>query len=1052
MDWHELLRKFRKHNPSRELTAQTASLLVLLATSLSTASRLHSSQPSVSSLLAAPPSFALPSLPPLIGRKDEPAALTAIESLESFLSTAHGVSPAEVNAAKIAVAYGRYAVGQFEAALRVLKECELNVTNGQGEEGYGTVLKVVGCAVEAFSLSHLLRPASDLLPSYQRAAGVYDDACEVLSSGGADGKDDIELHRWGGEVLFRACLIARESSAAHALPLPLHLLYLRRSTTFLSLSGSRSVLAYPATQRLVAHRSIRTLPFYPSLSASESAANDRAQERLVRMYTAVPKAGEVNRGYLRFLDEVVEGFRRRGAVRAEAGGVVEILYGGLTHTLQSHSLLRHLIHVLTLAGRPAEAVKALRLYRSYGDKARETGAAKTLAEMRRLKEKAERGELTGDESSEEKGGEGEKENEKKETEKQEEEEKDDSPPTAAENLALDIDSDQLFVQTVVFGVRLLVKELGEPREALELAKRARAVWEESREEGKEQREALVEWALGTAEGAVAAKKSDPSQRAFLLESTHTHLRRAVSLTPTSLHYTYTFAYSLLAARHVSQATSYAKKAVELAPSSLAGASKETKTQTALAWHLLALCVSAGKDMRGALDVLEAGLDLLDGEDATVASGGEANGFAATADSAPHPPASAAAEQSEGDQHLRYHLPSSSSDLLAALTQLRLTKQAVIEYLEGSSAALVESQQGMQFFSGAAATAADDLPSATSPSPAATLVQPSRPSTPAQSGLGADGKQPKPHRATSILGRRRSSRKQRHSLDASAASSTVGTGDNLRVPASPSVAGSASPARSQPSGEGAAGSVANLSLLSTPALSSISPSRTPVPSGAPSAVEVNPHAALLLCDLWLASAASFRRAGRQEEARGACGEAESAIAGLREQMLAGQTGKQVVGEKRAAVWSQLALIHLSLSDLPAAKAAVSKALSFSPTHLPSLILLSRLHLTQPPTSSSAISLAGAAPPPPPSHLTSSIPPSASPSEAWKSLQLPLAEATLTTLTQRAEGCDAPEAWFELSRCFQLTGRKEKERECLVKALALEETRPARSLRDAVPAVL
>ncbi|GAA5974005.1 hypothetical protein JCM11641_008208 [Rhodosporidiobolus odoratus] len=1060
MDWNELVRKFTKHNPGRQLTAQAALLDHLLHSLLAKSSRSFATPPpSVSSLLAAPPSFTLPPLAPLIAPNDVPEALTSLDALSALLSSSRGGSDCEVNSARILLAVGRYAVGQPDAALRELKGCDLGMPERDGWEGYDLVLRVVGACVEAVSLSRLSTPTAELLPTYIRAAHLYSDALDLLprSRDGVDARNDIELHRWGGEVLFRACLVAREQGSPETLPL--HLLYLRRSSSFLSLFPSNSprpALAFPASHRSTLHRSLRLLPS-PSLSPSDAALNDRAQEKLVREFTKVPKAGEVNQGYLRFLEEVVQGWTRRGAGKEEGGRVVEILYAALTHTLQSHTLLRLLIHSLTLLGRFSEAAKALRLYRAYGDKARETGAAKNLGEMGRLKEMAEMGELWGQKDKEvEKGEVTEEEKEKREELREGQGE----PSPEQQERESDIDSDKRFVETLVFGVRVLVKELGEGKEALEMAERAREVLDETEERSSKgsAEDGRVEWALGVAKGAVAHKETDSTRRTFLLSSCLSHLERASTLCPTSFSTVYSLAYALLTQRRVTPATSAAKKAVQLAPT---GVTTEARTTQLQAWHLLALCVSAGKDMKGALEVLETALD----ESPSPSS------------SSSLPPPTSITPPTVDEQHDRWTAPASPIDLLAAQVELRLTKAAVVEYLEGAAAGLVEQQDLLAFFSSAVASLEPD------PTPVIKEENGTGANgntAPSMQGLGTDGKPPKTHRAINILGRRRSSsKKQHHHLglhrhhnpaDSPSATSSIagaGAGDTLRVP-TPSIAGSASPA---------AGSVANLSLYTpTPSISPSASSRSPSFSyDTSSSLSSSPpslptRAALLLSEVWLASAASFRRAGRIGEARGAVAEAEGVLEGIRAEGLE-QKLREAVADGRAAVWAQLALLHVASSNPTAALSSIRKALALSPYHLPSRILLSRLYLAPPVPSPSPFSslsdptVSAQVLPTPPmrSHFTSPIPSSSSttappplaPSEAWKSLQLPLAESTLVALTSTSggvPGTTSAEAWYELSRCYNLTGRKERERECLIKALELEETRSVREVMVAVERVL
>ena len=182
----------------------------------------------------------------------------------------------------------------------------------------------------------------------------------------------------------------------------------------------------------------------------------------------------------------------------------QILYNALTHTFQSQLLLRHLIRALAIAGRYDEATKALRLYRELWDKARETDAKEVAKEMRELRARAMREEAGR--------GEGKVDVEKEEGSTREKTvDAGSADSTTAEThapYAVDIDSDALFIETVVFGTRLLCRYFGErAADAVDLAKRAKTVFDEAKSDSLRQDggkiEADLERSLGAALGARA---------------------------------------------------------------------------------------------------------------------------------------------------------------------------------------------------------------------------------------------------------------------------------------------------------------------------------------------------------------------------------------------------------------------------------------------------------------------------------------------------------------------------------------------------------------------
>ncbi|GAA5890105.1 hypothetical protein JCM8208_002699 [Rhodotorula glutinis] len=944
MDWMELLRKFRKHNPAREVTAAAAHVEHLVHSLLSR--RTDSLATSLASGASSTPPP--PSLPPLVPTSHRGAILPVLDTLASAISSA--APGPESDSARAVLAWARYSVGQPGEARQALAGLQSKGRLPAQGEPYDTTLSVLTTAVEGYLAEDAHSPDA-ALTAYSRASTLYGQALPSSSS------DDVSLHRVGAHALFRLCVLAPSSTQAHTQ-------YLDRCASAPRLAAER---AFPTAERLWVHRALRQLVSSGSAGTSVEggaiARSHRAEEALIRRGTSLPPAGETNAVYLRFLDEVVAAWRARGLPRNEAGEVIEILYAALSHTFQSLLLLRHLVRALSIAGRHLEAAKALRLYRDLWDKARETDAKEVAREMRVLRARAWK------EARAAGGGAGEgveKEKEKGIERSGDEGGREEGPYDS------DIDTDRAFVDTALFGVRLLCRaQVGQPREAVELARRARAVFDEARDDelrADKEAEARIETALGVALGALAAKEASPERRPAQHEEALNHLTSAVTLSPSSFAAHYALAYQLLELRQVSSALEAARTAVE------------RNKRSREAWHLLALCVSAQKDMRGALEVLETALDIED--DGAL------------------------------DVDERWDRPVDETERLAVEMQLRLTKGAVVEYLEGAPAALADQQDVLAFFSSAYLRISDAPrgsapPTATVAAGAAANSTSSRPTSalappiPLVNGTTTDGATHKLGRTASIVSRRRSVKRQSVAVN--------GNG------------GAARP-------DSVNGSLANLSLAE-------SSSPTPASASRP-ATDGNALATKLLVDTWLASAASFRRARLHDEARGALGEAEQLDA------------------DDADVWSQTALLHLGRGDVAQAREALTKGLSFDPAHVPSRVLLARVYLSAPAPSDAAAAAVpySAAPPPPPSHLTSPIPPPASP-RGGLALSLPLAEALLSTLTAHG-GWDVPEAWAELARCYRLSEprRADKERECLVWALQLEETRPVRPLARAVERAL
>ncbi|KAG8942346.1 hypothetical protein FRC04_003798 [Tulasnella sp. 424] len=185
---------------------------------------------------------------------------------------------------------------------------------------------------------------------------------------------------------------------------------------------------------------------------------------------------------------------------------------------------------------------------------------------------------------------------------------------------------------------------------------------------------------------------------------------------------------------------------------------------------------------------------------------------------------------------------------------------------------------------------------------------------------------------------------------------------------------------------------------------------PLPPPASPTSKRPPRETRLLSDLWLTSAATFRRMGKLEQAKAAIQEAE------------------VLDETNPGVWIQLGLHYSALGHDALAIESLHKALVIEQDHVAALVHLAQQYLKAPSN--------------PLSPLTMPLP---------SKENVDLAAGLLTGLTQ-GQGWDVPEAWYFLARACGLQGRKERERECLIYSLQLQESRCLRPVGVAVPRCL
>ncbi|KAJ7235094.1 hypothetical protein B0H12DRAFT_1238874 [Mycena haematopus] len=194
--------------------------------------------------------------------------------------------------------------------------------------------------------------------------------------------------------------------------------------------------------------------------------------------------------------------------------------------------------------------------------------------------------------------------------------------------------------------------------------------------------------------------------------------------------------------------------------------------------------------------------------------------------------------------------------------------------------------------------------------------------------------------------------------------------------------------------------------------SITPSTSPPPPPPPTVPTTTPtkwnhttaRETRLESDLWLMSAATFRRLGKIEQAKGAIQEAE------------------VKDEGNPAVWVQLGLYYVALGHTQHAIDAFQKALFINPDDVSASVHMCRLYLTPEGSSRSA---------------EDEVDPN----------NIDLVAGLLAHLT-RGPGWDVPEAWYFLAKAYGMQDRKDRERECLSLALQLSEQRGVREIASAV----
>ncbi|KAJ7577917.1 hypothetical protein C8J56DRAFT_969997 [Mycena floridula] len=731
---------------------------------------------------------------------------------------------------------------------------------------------------------------------------------------------------------------------------------------------------------------------------------------ILSVCTRFPKAGERNVKVEDFVDLCVAIWEASGAVGAYTGWVLDVLWWATRMTFNSFPILRHMTRLLHVSDDTALSKRTLRLYVQVVGKAWQASNADSGS---------------------------------------------------------DADTDQKWVETLIFGIRMLCKSASQlpGLEGIEDVREAGTLVEKARtrlDKADNALSAALDLAEGVWQSVAAIKEQNPHSRITRLTAAHELFLRSVEIFPTAsgcYHLALSFARSG-PFQDLDQAIAHAGRAVE-------GDSKEIRY-----WHLIGLLSAAIEQWDAADMALETGSAIgepaIGAQDGMPVNGtpkvnGIANGNGRAIDGLP--PAEVAAVYLlskdalilppawELLQPAMDHPPASRHEVFEHALQIRMTQITVTEYVEGAEGAAEQLPDVFQWIaekrgvSGENTRTSSDggrsgdmrlkspseigLSSSQNGHEKATIdQQPLRlsisrvntkesppsinvfPATPDESSprhrfsmeeQREDLKilEPEPSSSTSKK-MQQMWKNQVHKGGAriSTISRKIGSGVNGTLRRSNSTPDFHAAMRQAPYQASSIHSRRRISSLrrGPETIPGHSPPPPPAPSLTPnSQTRLNGRTGRenrLLSDLWLMSAATFRRLGKIEQAKAAIQEAE------------------VKDERNPRVWVQLGLYYLALGHTQDAIDALQKALFIDPDDVAASVHLCRLHLSRD-----------------------------------NAMEVDLAAGMLGHLT-KGPGWDVPEAWYFLAKAYGMQGRKDRERECLTFALGLSERRGVREISAAV----
>ncbi|PWN31027.1 protein prenylyltransferase [Jaminaea rosea] len=1106
--WAELLRKYSKHNPNQSVTPAVSGAEQEIRSSLAAFYAEEGYTDSSHEHDDAAPGSGKTAFAPLLplnrqgqgwsGPKFEQSTL----QLEDLAQRA-GSHDAALQGITAIQAYSLVSLGKDEEAVSLLHESRFLQTvnteqlrpEEQGEQ-YQTALFLLGFVTYGLANErlHLQRPTAGYSPfafaGYARAIELHEEVRGGKRASALPGLPEDEIERWAETALYRNALFSvREGDAslglnalrayqAHVARWPadfrlpqrttISRVYLRtlnraveagnyvplpsppaKSTDdWRSQAYQRSVVAGVASRLKIRDFEVERAPKFGSVKrpigidakgitsrtvsqrrphahrslrpASISWSNEvqtiaHAAAATVQRSSEFPRAGKVNVSALLLSDELVRSWQLNGELGGEhADDVIDGLYTLARLTFHSQRISRHLFTLLTAAQAYDEAREALQLYVSIVEKAREGDAAGSAALVEESKLREKKQEEEGYDLEEI------KQKEKEEEEKPEEEKKkkraaagkggiSKKAKETGEEVLLDADDDQTFIATLLHGAHVLAKYLGDAEGADKMARKAFALvpYQKLTTGSQTQRE-LVARALrvsGQARAALAVRQPSAAKLPVLQNEALAMLKEAVDLDPHSSEAHYQLARLLGQMREVNPAIVEVRKAIELEPADVQ------------AWHLLVLLVSAQKDHKAAFKLAEVALDEAEDDD-------EADAQATNPNPLSTPNGRDSSKPVARTVLLSVDYPPSATERAEAILSLMMTQNALEEIVAGAEVALESQKETFEFFH---RTLSQHVPP--------TASRGAAPLLPGKTALPAD------HVNSTGLGLSGSAANRPAAMQRTKSGNLLATnGSSNGVPAV------------MPPSTNTGGGV----------LSSAEP-RTASPADMRRLYQAK-REVTTLCSLWLMSAASFRRAGKIDEARAAVQEAEKVSPG------------------RSDVWVQLALLSEESGDRRLAVNSLYKALACEAESVAAAVHLARIFLTHEDALLAAqevqkVNAAGTGLPHP-QHQTPlddgtrsrSIGADAQPKgisvggkqNAFKSsadaqssqsardlTALSLAEGLLVATTTSGSGWDCAEAWLFLGQVQMKTGRRQRAGESLRFAYELEKSKSVRGMEGAVP---
>lgn len=403
----------------------------------------------------------------------------------------------------------------------------------------------------------------------------------------------------------------------------------------------------------------------------------RCGQRLLSETTSFPRAGEYNSAVVSFANRAAQFPTLSQSLARDA---VNVLWWATSLTYQSQSVLRNLCRLLEVSGELKEARRVFELYVKLVLKARETEDPDNPLTLQRHPTETDEEEAKSIKALESESSHDEFQDAKEEQ------------AGAARSEEGDIDTDDEFVQGLNTGALMLLRQFGDAANAWRYATLASDVTKRGNvsplvTSKAEEVKGIIRLCLSNSSEAVGTASltlNERGKRKQLQVQAINHLKAATALDPDSVSAYYHLAYAYAQSRQIDQALQAVRHALEL------------DSNAVRCWHLLALLMTATGDWQAARKAAETGASLWESDDETAIADEGDTAYDGQPTKSQH-----VLLLPNGDLTPTPTIPDArpgKDERLGSILQLRMTLNTIVEKLDGPDAALVRQQELFKFFS------------------------------------------------------------------------------------------------------------------------------------------------------------------------------------------------------------------------------------------------------------------------------------------------------------------------------------------------------------------